>query len=279
TYDAPQKGLLWGWEVAGYLWTKSIAGGILFFPLLLNLAGWLPLTRAAEMAMAVLGLAFLALTGLLLVKDLDQPRRFVYVLLRPQWRSWLARGAYIITAFGAATTLWLALLLLRLEVGAALRVLLILLGAAAAVYTAFLFAQAKGRDLWQSPLLPLHVLVHGALTGGAALLLLASFTDLGDARGLAQGLLAALILNLGLLLVEFTLPHGSHDSHAALRILCRGALRMPFWAAVLLGNVVPVGLLLTQRSWGNPAAALLMLGFAVVHDHVWVKAPQLVPLR
>jgi hypothetical protein len=34
-----------------------------------------------------------------------------------------------------------------------------------AVYTAFLFAQAKARDLWQNPLLPPHLVVQAVLAG------------------------------------------------------------------------------------------------------------------
>ena len=26
-YDSPSKGVLWGWEVSGYVWTKAIATG------------------------------------------------------------------------------------------------------------------------------------------------------------------------------------------------------------------------------------------------------------
>jgi formate-dependent nitrite reductase membrane component NrfD len=37
------------------------------------------------------------------------------------------------------------------------------------VYTAFLFAQAKARDLWQNPLLPPHLAVQSVLAGAAAL--------------------------------------------------------------------------------------------------------------
>ena len=43
-----------------------------------------------------------------------------------------------------------------------------------AVYTAYLFAQAKARDLWQSPLLPPHLLVQAVLAGAAALLPIAA---------------------------------------------------------------------------------------------------------
>ncbi len=40
-----------------------------------------------------------------------------------------------------------------------------------AVYTAFLFAQAKGRDFWQSPTLPIHMLVHSVMAGAAVFLI------------------------------------------------------------------------------------------------------------
>ena len=40
-----------------------------------------------------------------------------------------------------------------------------------AVYTAFLFAQAKGRDFWQNPLLSVHLLAHALLAGGSVWLL------------------------------------------------------------------------------------------------------------
>jgi Ni/Fe-hydrogenase subunit HybB-like protein len=39
-----------------------------------------------------------------------------------------------------------------------------------AVYTAYLFAQAKARDMWQNPLLPPHLLVQAILLGSAILL-------------------------------------------------------------------------------------------------------------
>lgn len=160
-----------------------------------------------------------------------------------------------------------------------MRWLLVTLGIGTAVYTAFLFAQAKGRDLWQSPLLPMHMLTHGAVTGGGVLLLLAALTGMAKFGVLSQALAGVLLLNLALLAVEFTLPHVSHDTRAALRILSHGALRMPFWAAVLLGNALPAALLLAGMAWATPVAALLMLSFAVVFNHIWVRAPQLIPLR
>ena len=40
-----------------------------------------------------------------------------------------------------------------------------------AVYTAFLFAQAKGRDFWQSPMLGLHMILHSIMAGLAIFLI------------------------------------------------------------------------------------------------------------
>ena len=89
----------------------------------------------------------------------------------------------------------------------------------------------------------------------------------------------ALALYVCLLSIEFMLPHVSHDTHAELRILSRGALRVPFWASVILGNLLPFVLLFGETGWSVTAAAVLTLALAVVSDHVWVRAPQLISLR
>ena len=103
-YDAPSKGVLWGWEVTAYVWTKAIATGTF-----LMMAVWIWLNgginAASEMNGLLTSLVFMGITGALLVKDLDRPDRFLYVLLRPQWKSWLVRGAYIIMGFGGLITI------------------------------------------------------------------------------------------------------------------------------------------------------------------------------
>ena len=47
-------------------------------------------------------------TAAVLIKDLQHPERFYYILTRPNWRSWMARGAFLLTAHGALSSLWLA---------------------------------------------------------------------------------------------------------------------------------------------------------------------------
>jgi Ni/Fe-hydrogenase subunit HybB-like protein len=55
----------------------------------------------------------------------------------------------------------------------------IALAALTAIYTAYLFAQSKARDLWQNPLLPPQFVVHSILAGAAVLAPVAAAVDPG----------------------------------------------------------------------------------------------------
>ncbi len=104
-YDVPHRAP-WDFRVSLYTWTKGIAAGAWLVPALLLLAGVLaPGSPLWAWAAPVVAGAFLAATGALLVADLDHPERFSMVLTRPQWRSWLARGGVILSAYGAVLAL------------------------------------------------------------------------------------------------------------------------------------------------------------------------------
>lgn len=280
TYDQPNKGVHWGKEVPGYVWTKAIATGSAAIPFLAAGLGF-PVPDAALWAGAILGLLFMAATGGLLISDLDRPERFHYVLLRPQWRSWLVKGAYIITAFGGLLSLWVLLELLGVAGATAILAWpLVVLAFATAVYTAFLFAQAKGRSFWQSPALPLHMLAHAGVAGAATLYLVSFFVaGLEPLRGVLTPTLAA-GLAFGLLVVwaELSIGHPDHDVERAAEMIYRGRYRILFWVgSVGLGSLVPLALILT----GIPAlvaiSAVLALAGIFATEHAWIEAPQLIP--
>jgi hypothetical protein len=171
SYDVSHKAP-WDWRVSAYTWTKGIAAGTYLVLLLLAVFGTIgwsgPLwTWAAPMVSGF----FLALTGGLLIWDLEHPLRFVLIFLRPHWRSWLVRGAFIIAGYSAV--LAIHFLSSLLGVGTVSRTVAVAgapLALMSAVYTAYLFGQAKARDLWQNPLLPAHLGVHAVLLGAAAAL-------------------------------------------------------------------------------------------------------------
>ena len=148
-YDQPSKGILWDGEVAAYIVTKAAASGFYILLMLLMMNGvseieWLIFPGF------IASIALLGVTGLLLVKDLDRPDRFVYVLLRPNWDSWLVRGAYILSGFGAILCAHVAVSMLdyaeiwhtRLAYAG------IPLAWMTGAYTGWLLKQAKGRTMW-----------------------------------------------------------------------------------------------------------------------------------
>ncbi len=279
-YDAPNKGVLWDWKVSAYVWTKAIAAGAFLVPFGAQVLNAAEVSRPAQWFSLATSLIFLSITTFLLVKDLDQPKRFLYVMLRPQWKSWLVRGGYALAFYGGTLTLlgaslifgWRGIRPLLLWINAILAVI-------TAVYTAFLFAQAKGRDFWQSPMLPLHMLVHAILAGAAMFGLFAAVNNGGEKwlDYVCKVFYAGITLNLIVLVSELMTPHPTADAKATVQMIISGRFSAIFWLGVLLaGNVLPLILL-----WfGSPlfiTGALVLIGIYCT-EHIWVRAPQLVPL-
>jgi hypothetical protein len=246
----------WGWRVSAYLWTKSLAAGCFLVPALIALGrGTWPSTSAVGVA-----LVFLAVTGLLLVWDLRQPKRFLWTLTKPQWRSWLVRGSYIIAAYGLLLGLHVLASLAGRPVPRALTGLTVLLAAATALYTAFLFGQSKGRDLWQSSLLGPHLIVQ-ALTAGAAVFEPAWLLWLLPVNGL-------------LVAGEVWGHHATEDARRAARLI-QDDVR--FSTGVLAaGHLLPLALLWAGQ--GGLLAGGLVLAGLLMWEHLYVQKPQLIPL-
>ncbi len=273
SYDIPHRAP-WDWRVSLYTWTKSVAAGAYLVPLLLAVFGALSWSSPLWLASApLLALAMLALTGALLIWDLEHPGRFYMIFTRPQWGSWLVRGGVIITVYGAVISAHSVAGLLGREdvvftltwVGGPAAVM-------TAVYTAFLFAQSKGRDLWQSALLPPHLLVQAVLAGSGALALLAPSMD-PDALGPLVGVFSlSCLVHLLMIAGETTLPHVSAHAHLAIREMTRGRYAGFFWTGVVLSTVGFLAPLL------GPIAVVLGLAGLWAFEHAYVQAGQSVPL-
>ena len=280
-YDAPHMPRPWGGRVAAYLWTKAVAAGVLMVAAVATLLGVPADDLVVGRVGPALSLLFLAVTAALLVLDLKRPDRFHYILFKGNRRSWLVRGTWILVAHGALAALWLAGGLAASD--AALRALAIptlLLGGAAAGYSAFLFGQAEGRDFWQSPLL-LPQLLTGAVVAGTATLLVVAMAlgaDLAAMSALSALLGLGLLAQAVLLFAELSGAHGNVDVARAARLITRGPWRGLFWVGVVVfGLALPFGLL-----WIGPAAAtgaaMLALAGQWIYEDIWVKAGQSIPL-
>jgi Fe-S-cluster-containing dehydrogenase component/formate-dependent nitrite reductase membrane component NrfD len=273
SYDVPHRAP-WDYRVSLYTFTKSIAAGAFLVPILLVLMGDLTFeSRLWTFVTPLLAGAFLALTGVILIWDLEHPKRFLYVLLKPQPRSWLVRGGFIITGYGGVLGLLFVGNYLDLS---AISWWLVVLGtplaAMTAIYTAFLFAQAKARDLWQSPLLPPHLLVQAIIAGAGALILVAPTAAPDAVVPLGWIFAAANAVHLLMVLGEVTLTHGTAHAHLALRAMIRGQYARYFWISVLFGIVA-----LAAPSLPVVSAVVGLLGL-LAYEHAYVQAGQSVPL-
>ena len=264
----------WDWRVSLYTWTKSIASGVYLVALLLVAAGVLGRNDALwTWGAPIASLVFLGLTGLLLISDLEHPGRFYMIFTRPQWRSWLVRGAFIIGAYAAVLVAHAAMTTMGTDAWQVpLAVAGIPLAILTAVYTAFLFKQSRGRELWQSALLAPHLLVQAILAGAAALAPLAWALAPEAVPALLQVVAISAVAHLGLVAAETLHARGTVHVRLAIHEMVSGTYRGFFLtsiAAVAAGVFVP---------WiGVPLVALPLLGL-IAYEHAYVQAGQAVPL-
>ena len=286
-YDVPHPAP-WGWKIAAYLWTKAIASGVLLVAaILLSFAG-APAGGLFNIVCPAIALAGLAITSALLVFDLKRPDRFFYLITKPNFRSWLVIGTYFLIGYGALASVWLLCGIFAGSVPGILRWLAAAFAIASACYSAFLFAQAKGRDLWQSPLFLWHLLVQ-ALVAGSAMILIAGIL-MDAAPGILSStlliLLISLIVSLAMNIGEIALPHVSEDVRIATRALIDGRLSRRFWglvigagliAPIILASLVSASALPSASAFAIVAAALALAGLWWFEE-LWVKAGQSAPL-
>ena len=282
-YDTPHA-KPWGVDMVAYLFMKAVStGAILLGALLWLLGNHGALTRVVAPAISTV---FISLTAAVLVLDLERPERFLYILTRSNWRSWMVWGAWFLTVHGAISAAWLAAgwfgwagVLTILAWPAIVFALL------ATAYTGFLFAQGLGRDLWQGPHAAVDLVAQSGAAGAAALLLASLATRNVDARALLLQILAGSILaHVVILLFENVLsPSPTRHHELAVRTIRHGAFAPLFWGlAVAGGGVLP----LIAVVIGGPAApavvvavaSLLALAGSAAWEYIWVEAGQSVPL-
>lgn len=298
SYDVAHS-IPWDWRVSLYTWTKGIAAGVYLVAALLALFGFLRADSAIWLWVTpiVCG-AFLGITGLLLIWDLEHPARFYMIFTRPQWKSWLVKGAFIIAGY----SLVLALHFIGSLVGSrSLQSWLTLggipLSILTAIYTAYLFAQAKARDLWQNPLLPPHLFVQALLLGSAVLMLafvwfegtmqsdvLSGMVDTVrlELQSLRWILVVSSLLHLLMVWGEVSLTHGTAHARLAVWEMMRGRYKTAFWIGMVLsfvGGLIPALALfgLVSVSIGVGGAPLALIGL-MLFEHAYVQAGQSVPL-
>lgn len=280
----------WGWKVWTYLWTKGVAGGALMAGAVAAATGT-DLAALGSWGAPLLAMAGLLATAVLLVVDLKRPDRFWFLLhpARANPTSWLFKGGLVLAAGSGLAFVWFVLGVLGVEGGAftALKVVAGLSGALVAGYTAWLFGQAEGRDLWQSGWLLPHLVAQALMAGSGALLALAPLAALSREAVLLLVVLMVLgaVGHLALAVREMHGHHASDNARAAARLVTRGPHRAAYALGLGLAVAAVALSLLTLVDIGTPLRALLAVVAGTIaqvalllHERVFVRAAQEVPL-
>ena len=274
----------WGWKVWTYLWTKSIAAGAVLLAAFLLILDQAP-TSFTAIAAPLVGAVFAATTAVLLIADLKRPERFYYLLTKPNLTSWLVWGGIILGVFAAVVGVWFLAGVFGADgLVEALAWPAVPAAVMTAGYTAFLFGQAEGRDLWQSPVLFWHLQAQAVMAGGGVMLVLAPLFDTPDGTvvGLAIAFTVAVAAHLAMLAVEFGGSHSTRNAEVAAHIIVRGRYAKTFWYGVVaLSLVVLAGglaLSLGAPAWLGVVVGLLVQLPLLAYESVFVKAAQDVPL-
>ena len=279
-YNAQHK-VPWHWPIPLYIVTKGTAGGFFAFASVGIITGaWIPSATVMGVGGAISILLTLVTLALLLY-DLDRPERFLYLLIRPQWRSWVARAAWILSGFSALTGLWWLMEVLGVEAARMpLAVVSLPFSIMAVIYTAFLFAQAEGRDLWQSQVTPIHMALQGAYLGSGLVGALALALPLPDAAvNLAQSvfLLSLAASAVTILFGEFRGSYASELAARAAREIKQGSYKNHFWwGGIVLGHLVPLVLGIISPLALGPALLAAAIGL-FLYEYAFVMAPQELP--
>jgi len=287
-YDVPHA-TPWGKLIASYLWAKSIAAGVLLLSALLLNVGFEADAPLLHVIGPFVALLFLGVTFALLVLDLKKPGRCFYLLTKPNLKSWLTLGGYVLMTYGVLAGTWLAQGLTQPAIAPLIYWPAALFAIASAGYSAFLFAQARGRDFWQSPLLFWHLLTESISAGAAVLMVIGSlelitpfqFMSAQMFSWLKNALVISLFAGLSMIFSDLFMNHGSEELRRSAALLIKGALCKQFWIfVILLGVIIPIVLMFwpSRSLIPNVTASLLVLVGLWIYENLWIKAGQSVPL-
>lgn len=284
----------WGWRVWTYLWTKSISAGALLLAALLVIF----LGDDSDLVSAVapfISIAFLGITAALLVWDLKRPERFLFLLdpRKINRRSWLALGGIFLGLGAGVAGLWFLAGALSWLGWGDLDYLTVIswlawpavpVAVMVAGYTAFLFGQAEGRDLWQSPVLFWHLQAQAVMVGSGALLLAGTVIAPDDSvmTWLTWAMIAGISAHLLITLIEFGGKHATRNAEVAAHAITHGRYAQQFWyGSVLLSIVAGVLAAITLATdslvWVIIGAVIVQVAL-VFHEKVFVTAAQDPPL-
>lgn len=262
------------WLVVTYFFLGGLAAGSYIFSVIANY--WYQEFKPLAKTGAVIAPISLALGMLVLLFDLGQPLRVWMMFAAFNFKSVIFWGLWFIMIFLALSVIY-AKLILQGEDERARKIAYAGLpfGVLVATYTGVLLAQAPGRALWHSPLIP-FLFLSGGIISGCALTMLLSFKNNNRLliEKLGKIIAGLLVLELGIHALEIiTLSSGTVKEMEMARSLLIGNYSFRFLGLeILIGGIIPIYILLRKQSshiFKACAAILVLIGiYAMRHTIV-----------
>lgn len=254
----------WSSSYSIYFFVIGISAALFFFSTL----SWYrhefePLRKSAFYA----SFGLMVLGGLLLVVDLTQPLRFIFILnpFYLNFNSPLAWGGLNLILFGGVSVAYFWMMRQNDETNSRrLAVIGSLLALGLPIYTGFDLTAHQNRPVWNTPLMPI-LFVAMSLVSGAAV---ASFLAPVQPEKLLVMLRRFMLWSagaVGVMLISLlgTTAYGGVGQELTFMLMTTGSLGLIFiGVGILLGTAAPIALLLApfgKQQMGIMIAAVLIL--------------------
>ena len=90
---------------------------------------------------------------------------------------------------------------------------------------------------------------------------------------------AGIGLNLLVMLIELTTTHMTQEAKLTAKMITKGRYKQLFWwGVVIIGNLLPLILMLSGMAFGIQIGGLLALVGIYLTEKIWVEAPQRIQL-
>ncbi len=284
TLDVLFTQVAWGWIIVMNMWAKSIATGV-FFVGVYMMRKYPTSETFYKYLIPLIGLVFVGITLLFTVLDLHKPFRAFYIFLHSHFTSAITWGAWFINLYSLVLVLWLWAVIKKDEkLFSKLTVPGLVIAFVTTVYTAGLMGLSNAREIWQAPTEIVQMLLAAGLAG-SAILLIAGKINLDDEQKLKLGTILGFSALMSFVIyvseVIFA-PTKSEEGEWTVHYLTHGGTGVYFALGLLLAFVLPATLACaanrTKKSvFLLPAAVLALVGLWMV-KHVWLIAPQMMPL-
>lgn len=284
TLDVLFTQIAWGWIIVMNMWAKSIGTGVF-------LVGMYMLHKNPDRAgfykpiVPIIGLIFIGITLFFTVIDLHKPFRAFYIFLHSHFTSAITWGAWFINVYSLILVLmFFAYIKKDDKLFGKLVIPGIVVALVTTVYTAGLMGLSNAREIWQTPTEIVQMVLAAGIGGSASLLLVGSFTMSNDEKKqlgtvLAYSTVASLVIYLSEIIFA---PTKSEEAEWVVHYLLHGWVAAYFISGLVIAFVVPAALAFCSHKINNtkillPAAVLSLVGLWMV-KHVWLIAPQMIPL-